>query len=329
MFFRKPHPWDGQYAIPDYVMAEPPGRGTATTKYRRRKSIDNPAIPTPWQPGYAYPNYVGQEPIGRGVHRTKYYPRKSIDVLVPKYLGDDEPGAVQGKDPIANFGQQVASRIMSSIRQLPVEERKPALKAVFDQLDPKLWGRVAAQGRKFERQGLPPKHALHQAIAASTSMGLLEEFIRAGQTGRVEVKSMLGLAAYGEASEIVVLEGMQGALGAWYNPLSWVAKGVSKATATAAPAGMKAAEWGKGVISSIGSLACNVAGSRVGQLAASGGAAAAGAPPEVGQKGANLVASACADQPGAAYAAPAKPFPLVPVLVAGGAVLLIAVVALK
>lgn len=326
MFFRKPHPWDGNYAIPDNVMAEPPGRGTVTTKQRRRRTIDDPAIAPPWRPGYAYPAYVGQEPIGRGVYRTKYRPRKTIDVLIPKYLGDDELD--QGADPIANFGQRVASHIMGSVKHLPVDQRKQALKAVFDQLDPKLWGRVAARGKKLQQQGLSPKQALHQAIAASTSMGLLEEFIRVGQTGRVEVKSMLGLAAYGEASEVIVLEGFQEAMGAWYNPLSWVAKGVGKVTAKAAPAGLKAAEWGKGVISTIGNLACNVAGSQVGQLAAGAGSAAAGAPPQVGQKGATLVASACADQPQVPVGPVAKPFPIWIPIAIGGAVIL-AVVALK
>jgi hypothetical protein len=87
MQFRKPHPWDGGYAIPDYVMSEPGLRGTHTTKYMPRRTIDAPALPPPWKPGYATPAYVNKEPLGRGVYRTKYHPRKSIDVLIPEYLG--------------------------------------------------------------------------------------------------------------------------------------------------------------------------------------------------------------------------------------------------
>jgi hypothetical protein len=36
MFYQMPHPWDPRYAIPDYVMAEPMGRGTFTTKWLPR-----------------------------------------------------------------------------------------------------------------------------------------------------------------------------------------------------------------------------------------------------------------------------------------------------
>ncbi len=38
-FYHLPNPWNPHYAIPDYVMAEPPGRGTFTTAWLPRRTI--------------------------------------------------------------------------------------------------------------------------------------------------------------------------------------------------------------------------------------------------------------------------------------------------
>lgn len=38
-FYGLPRPWDPHYAIPDYVMAEPPERGTMTTQWLPRGTI--------------------------------------------------------------------------------------------------------------------------------------------------------------------------------------------------------------------------------------------------------------------------------------------------
>ncbi len=45
-FYILPTPWDPRYALPDYVQAEPPGRGTFTTKGPRRGTIQS-LIPDP------------------------------------------------------------------------------------------------------------------------------------------------------------------------------------------------------------------------------------------------------------------------------------------
>jgi hypothetical protein len=231
-------------------------------------------------------------------------------------------------DPIAKFGKQASDYIMVSIKGLPPEMRKPALKAVFDQIDRKLWSRVAAKANVLhKRHGFPAKVAMEKAIAASMSIGLLEEFVRAGKTGRVEPKSMLGLACYGDQAERYVLTGFEEALGlSWgdLNPLKWVAKGTGKVTGTMAPYGAKVGEWGKGVINAVGAMACNVAGSRMGQIAAGAGAAAAGAPPEVGAKGANLVSGMCTPAGPVYQPPPAAGIPWLPIiLISGGVVALI------
>lgn len=295
MQFRKAHPWDGGYAIPDHVMAEPPLRGTFTGRGIPRRTIDAPAVPKAWQTGHAYPNYVGQEPIGQGVFRTKYYPRKSIDVLIPEYLGDIEGFAEA--DPIADFGEQAAAYIMATIQKLPPGQRKQALRAVFDELDPKLWNRVAEHATRIQGAGVPAAAALQQAMASAMSMGLLEEFIKVGKTGTIKPKSMSGLAVYGDEAQRAMLQSM----GSWYNPLSWFAKGTAKIGGVVAPAGSKVGEWGKGVLDQVGNLACKVATSGAGQIAAGAGAGAAGASPQVGAQGAQMVAAACANQQAVPY----------------------------
>ena len=40
-FYHQPHPWNPGYAIPKYVLAEPPGRGTFTTKWLPRGTISD------------------------------------------------------------------------------------------------------------------------------------------------------------------------------------------------------------------------------------------------------------------------------------------------
>lgn len=40
-FYNFPPSWDPGYEIPDYVMAEPPGRGTFTTKWLPRGTINS------------------------------------------------------------------------------------------------------------------------------------------------------------------------------------------------------------------------------------------------------------------------------------------------
>lgn len=57
-FYHLPNPWDPHYAIPDYVMAEPPGRGTFTTQWMPRGTIPE-----------LVPDFLakpGQKLLGRG-----------------------------------------------------------------------------------------------------------------------------------------------------------------------------------------------------------------------------------------------------------------------
>jgi len=336
--YRKPHPWDPKYAIPKYVMAEPGLRGTFTAKYRRRRSIDAPSIPAPWRTGYAYPDYVGKEPIGRGVYRTKYMPRRTVDTLVPRYISGLD-GVDHETDVIAEFGRKVANHVMGTVFRLAPSMRKPAMKALFDQLDPKLWSRVKEKATQVQKeQGIGADEALKRAIAASTSQGLLEEFISAGRGKPLSANSMSGLAAYGEAAEVIVLEGVMSELGAWYNPVDWV-KGagsqLSRAggaiTRTVGGSAGSVYGWAKTAAGKIGDLACGVANSGLGKTAAGAGAVAAGAPPQVGAKGVETVQKLCgsqaAQQAAAQELARQKKFPIVPVAIGGAALLTVILIA--
>jgi hypothetical protein len=48
-------------------------------------------IPNPWNPGYALPDYVLAEPPGRGTFTTAMLPRRTVDVLPPDYLSQPIP----------------------------------------------------------------------------------------------------------------------------------------------------------------------------------------------------------------------------------------------
>lgn len=260
MQWRKPHPWDGQYAIPKYIMDEPARFQTHTTRYRRRRSIGPLGQRPPgWSPHLAIPEHVKDEPIGQGVFRTKYTPRRTVSTLIPDYLGNyiSEMGDVPATGPndaIANFGHRVATFIMGSVMELPAPMRKDALKSLFDQLDPNLWSLVSRKANKLvAERDMGPMEALEKAIAASTSLGLLKEVIKMGKKGgrRPELKSITGLAAYGDAAEVVVLDGFMDnmqALG-WCGPVCY-----AKKAGSAIKSGAKSVYSGaKSVVSTIAS----------------------------------------------------------------------------
>lgn len=88
-FLKKSHPWNGGYAIPEYVLSEPPEYGTHTTKYTPRGTISTMSARAPsWRSGYAVPKYIHEEPIGRGVFVTKQLPRKTISMTIPSMFAE-------------------------------------------------------------------------------------------------------------------------------------------------------------------------------------------------------------------------------------------------
>jgi hypothetical protein len=107
MQWRLPHPWDGDYAIPSTVYADPPGIGAKVTHYLPRGTF----MPTQdvdflWNrdPGYAIPSYIKKEPVGRGAAVTKYLPRRTVTELIPSYLGDALPEEERRKQLYKTLG---------------------------------------------------------------------------------------------------------------------------------------------------------------------------------------------------------------------------------
>ena len=217
-------------------------------------------LPHPWNPGYAIPDYIMAEPPGRGVHRTKYMPRRTIDTTVPVYLGDDTVPVGARSDMIANFGKRGSEWIMATIGTVPRDERKAALRILLNHLESGLYDKVAGKAEKFQSQGYAPTAALHKALAAAMSEGLLNQLIDIGR-------------------------GHKHSLGLW-NPFGWAAKKI-------AGAGGRGAEWAKEGVEKLGSLACGVVSSDLGVAAAAGGAGAAGVPPQVGAQGAQIANQVC------------------------------------
>lgn len=86
--YRIPHPYNAHFALPDNVMAEPPGRGTLTTQQRPRKSFEPrpPQMPAAWDPGFAIPSYIRHEHEGRGAMSTHQARRRTIPGYLPEEL---------------------------------------------------------------------------------------------------------------------------------------------------------------------------------------------------------------------------------------------------
>ena len=292
MQWRVKHPWDGNYAIPKYIMDEPARFQTHTTSYRRRRSIGPLGVRPPgWSPHLAIPDYIKNEPIGQGVFRTKYTPRRSVSTLIPNYLGnyisemgDSHPEQLLAggpNDAIARFGEQVSTMIMTRVMELPAPMRKDALKSLFNELDPNLWSIVSRKADKLVKtRDMGPMEALEKAIAASTSFGLLKEILKMGEKRQgPKLKSMAGLAAYGDIAEVVVLDGYMTSMQTlgWCGPIcqskragsaiksaaTTVVRKVSGAATTVYGAAGTAGKW-------VGSTAAS-AGKWVGSTAASAG----------------------------------------------------------
>jgi len=87
--FRSPNPYDPHFALPDNVLAEPPGRGTITTAQLPRRTMG--FVPKDWDGGFALPNYIRAEPHGRGTAISTYQARrKTIPFKIPESLAGIE-----------------------------------------------------------------------------------------------------------------------------------------------------------------------------------------------------------------------------------------------
>jgi hypothetical protein len=311
---------------------------------------------------------------------TKMMPRGTIPTLVPDELARKVPANIERMalgatyyelepaaealgattkpgfkgDPIKGYGQKAAAWIMGTIDELDTkEDRKIALRALLDEVDPKLWNSVSAKADMYKKRlGMQPKAALQRALAAAMSDGMLREIVEAGKSGHIKDQTALALGYYE-------------AMGAWYNPVDWAKKagsavkkgaeavyGAGKAAVTApvkaaswaAKKGYSGAKWVGGKIKSgagkvvdwvgtglkkLGELACGVASSSLGPAAGAAGAAAMGAPPQVGAMGVQVASGLCTKEEAAAAAAQQQaaagklPGWVLPAAIGGGALVLV------
>lgn len=318
------HPWNAGYAIPQYVLAEPQGRGTFTTRQAPRGTISR--VPRDLRKtGFAVPKYA-QRRFGKNPLVTKMIPRRTVSALAPDIfgrpaangqgpvenliavgssldgssiggstLGDFAPGT--SSDPILNYGKQGAAWIMTEAKKLPAAERVREVKKLLHAISPNLPGDVEHKTKLYMKQGRSPKDAFQRALAASLSNRAVAEFVRLGSGTMPD--------PLGDFWSTVA------------SPFKAVGKGVGKAGSLAV----------KGV-KKLGGLTCGVAKSPVGIVA--GGAT--GGP--AGAAGVQVVAGMCPAgtvpiQPdgGGGGGGGLSSLPLMPIALVGGALVL--VVALK
>ena len=135
-FYHLPNPWDPAYAIPKYVMAEPPERGTFTTQWLPRGTISSVIPDYLAAPGTG--NAVGKALLGRKDAGLGSLGNSSLEghCLAGDTLDAQvyslEPLGGAGGDPVAAYGQQAAAWLMGTIGQVPAEQRKAALRALLD-----------------------------------------------------------------------------------------------------------------------------------------------------------------------------------------------------
>jgi hypothetical protein len=276
-FYHLPHPYNPHYAIPDYVMAEPPGRGTITTKWLPRGTISQ-----------MVPDYLAK-PVSReltGRTDATLGCDKGLGSLGCDTLGAaevyqlDALGGVGGGDPIQAYGLRASEWIMRTINEVEPANRAIAMRALLDSVDKSLWDRVAAEAAKFKAKGLPPKAAMQKALAVCLANGMIAELVKTGE--KVLQKRAAGpgqLQALGFCGPICAAKKVRDAAkyvggkvaGGASTATSWVSKGVQK----------------------LGGLACSVANSSVAPLAAGAGAAAMGAPPQAGTTGLAFAQTLC------------------------------------
>lgn len=330
--FIETNPWDPNFALPDHVRAEPPGRGVVRTKWAPRKTISGVI---PYNKQYAIPDYVLAEPPGRGVQYTKGAKRKTIPTLVPAYLGGDhsdyeaymeegaplaltlpaEVYAMDGlgvnaskekaakSDAIRQFGQQVSRMIFTEIHKVPLDERELAFEATLEELEPGLFMRVINRAAKYVDKGMPSIEAAHAALASSVSEGFAKEILEAGRTGIIRPTGLLGLGTYGVGPKALdgffsslakVVTTPAKAIGKGAAAVGKaIGKGVWSATKTVGKGVGGAVKFGVNVAKKVSQLGCKLTGSVAGQVAGAAVATASGAPPQVGVAGAKVASGIC------------------------------------
>lgn len=205
----------GGYVVPQYVLDDGYGQGARTTKWSPRGSYFGPKIPSFLSNP---PNKIvsqgtakngwKQYTVGSGVPDHPVIPMQGMgDAYLhgargsassrPGGMGDAEtpmPAAYQ------RWGHQAAGTLIQAVQKLAPANRKKALQAALNKIDPSLWSRTAAIANRYQKQGMTPANALHHGLARAMSTGLAAELVHTGTRGaKPHAKGLLGLGCYGRA----------------------------------------------------------------------------------------------------------------------------------
>lgn len=179
-FYKMPPPWDPGYVIPDYVMSEPPMRGTITTAWLPRGTI--PAL----IPDYlAVPQRSGgtlaKHSLAGGCFEQSSLSGTSLDGDVLGHIGSSQgPG---GAD-VSAYGRKVARTLIAGAKRMPQPQRASALKKALASVDRTLPARAEKHAQAEMKRGTPAPQALERGIARAVSEGAMTEVHSLGRRAR-------------------------------------------------------------------------------------------------------------------------------------------------
>jgi hypothetical protein len=286
-FYHLPNPWNPGYAIPEYVMAEPPGRGTFTTKMLPRRTISQ--LP---------PDFLAK-PVKKHTLSKPEHGRQGT--LSGSSLGDAEVFDLEpfsgtgGKNPFESYGKELSSWIVKSLKTLPAKERGPALKEYLSKVDPGLPGRVKSRTARYKAQGMSPDGALQHALSDELEVGLGKEIVKLGKEKGKKPSAVSGYLGCGSS------------MGNYFT-LSGVG------------------DWVSSALDKTGDVACKVVTNPLAPAVAGGIAATQGVPPQLGAAGVAIGAGMCASgqsAPAPTVQQPGMPGWVLPAAIGGGALILI------
>lgn len=302
-FYNLPGGWNPGYAIPEYIQAEVPGRGTMTTKWLPRGTIST-----------LYPDVLMQPEL-----KVKALGAAERFLLTPiqqksawTTVGDVE----KSTNPFAQGSQQIADYLVDELKTVPAPFRKIALKATLDAVNPSLFPAAGALAKKYKSEGMPANAALKRALGEQITKGFIKELSKAGRTGKIELKGQLGLSAYVNHANAEALGNIFGRIGGGIADVAGAAYGGVKAGASAAwnavEGGAKAtgrgasAAWGYGKRAAVAAakysvkahllwikMQCRMLNLPGADVAATSIAAAYGAPPVTTGSGVKIAKGLC------------------------------------
>ena len=211
-------------------------------------------------------------------------------------------------DPYQRFGRTAAAAILRETARMPANTRTPFLRATLGALNTRLYDKVASRARTAVAGGAAPAPALRAALSSSLAEGLLQKTIDTGLT----TNGYQDLGLFG---------------------ISWEDVGKAGLAVVAPPSLLVTTSTGRKITSKVldkvQEAACAATSSGIGQLAAGGAAAYAGAPPTAGIQGAQSISSLTCPPPAVVpgLGVPVQSL-ILPALIVGGAVL-VAVVATR